>query len=201
VARPIPPPTTAGPLRDGADARERILHTAYDLFSREGVLKVGVDRIIAEAGVSKTTFYRRFRSKEELILAVLELREALWTFEWLEGEIVRRAQTPTGRLMAIFDVFDEWFHRSDYEGCLFTNVLIESHDRTSRIGAAGAAKRENIRVLLRGLAQEAGVSDPKQFAYQWQMLMTGALVIAAEGDLDAARRAREVAELLLAQAL
>ena len=73
-----------------SDARERILRTAYRLFSQRGVRAVGIDSIIAEAGVAKATLYRHFRSKEELVLAALERREDLWTRGWLEPEVKRR---------------------------------------------------------------------------------------------------------------
>src|SRR5688572_14049702 len=92
-------------------ARERILATAYELFSRRGVRDVGVDEVIASAGVAKATLYRHFRSKDELVLAFLGRREQRWTHEWLETEARRRGATPEEQLLAIFDVFHEWFQR------------------------------------------------------------------------------------------
>jgi AcrR family transcriptional regulator len=186
-------------VSDGAppSARERILRSAYDLFCRHGIGAVGIDRIIAEAGVAKMTLYRHFSSKDELVLAVFDLREELWTRRWLVQEIEQRAPTARERLLAIFDVFDEWFRRDDYEGCLFTNALLEVNGRANVVGSGAAEKRENVRVVLRELAEEAGVRDPDEFAYQWQILMTGAIVVAQQGDKEAARRARGAALLLL----
>jgi AcrR family transcriptional regulator len=178
-------------------ARERILHTAYELFCRHGIGAIGIDRIIAEAGVAKMTLYRHFRSKEELVLAVLDLREELWTRRWLGQVIEQRGQTADERLLVIFDAFDEWFRREDYEGCLFTNALLEAHDPTSVVGSAASEKRENIRLILRDLAEQAGVRDPDEFAYQWQMLMIGSIVIAMQGGKEAARHAREAGSRLL----
>lgn len=180
-----------------ADPRERILWTAYTLFSLHGIETIGVDRIVAEAGVAKTTLYRHFGSKEELAVAVLELREQLWTNAWLIAEVERRETEPAARLLAIFDVFDNWFRRPDYEGCLFTNALVEAHDRSSAVGAASVRKRANVRAFLRGLAEAAGVRDPDDFAWQWQMLMTGAIIAAGEGDADAALRMRVVGSEML----
>src|SRR5207245_8868855 len=97
-------------------ARERVLSAAYDLFSRQGIRAVGIDTIIARAGVAKMSFYRHFPSRDELVLAFLQKREQLWTHEWLEAEVNRRAVTPRKRLLAIFDVFDEWFQREAFEG-------------------------------------------------------------------------------------
>ena len=97
------------PAREMASGRERVLATAYELFSKHGTRAVGVDRIIAESGVAKMTLYRNFASKDELILAFLERREELWTRAWLQADVERRAATPGARLLAIFDTFGEWF--------------------------------------------------------------------------------------------
>ncbi len=181
------------------DARERVLRTAYDLFSRYGVQAIGVDRIIAEADVAKTTLYRHFRSKDDLVLAVLERREQLWTLGWLEAEVLRRADAAEARLLAIFDVFHEWFQRADYEGCLFTNSLAESHDHRSGIGAASTDRLANVRALVRGFAEDAGIADPDDFAREWQLLMFGSIVQASTGDSDAGLRARAIGTALLAE--
>jgi AcrR family transcriptional regulator len=181
-----------------ADARGRVLGTAYNLFCSQGVQATGIDRIVAEAGVAKMTLYRHFRSKEELVLAVLDLREELWTKRWLIAEATRRGNTPRERLLAIFDLFDGWFHQPDYEGCLLNNVLLESRDLPIR--AACIAKRDNVLAFLQSLTEEAAVRDPDTLARQWRMLMTGAMVEVAGGDPKAARRARDVASILLEHA-
>src|SRR3954466_10347853 len=99
----------------GSSARERILDTAYDLFSRHGTHAVGVDAIVADSGAAKMSLYRNFGSKDEPILAFPRRRAELCTTDWLQGEVMRRADDPAGRLLAIFDVFGEWFARDDYE--------------------------------------------------------------------------------------
>src|SRR3954451_10201348 len=106
-------------------ARQRILETAYELFSRHGTRAVGVDRIIAECGIAKMTLYRNFASKDDLILAFLQRRDELWTRAWLQAEAERRGATPAERLLAIFDTFETWFAREDFEGCSFINVMLE----------------------------------------------------------------------------
>jgi hypothetical protein len=111
--------------------------------------------------------------------------------------VTRRAQAPEARLLAVFEVFDEWFHSLDYEGCLFTNVLIETHDRRSRIRMTCVAQLGTIKDLLQIYAAEAGVRDPETFAAQMQILMWGSIVAAVDGRLDAAPQARMLAELLL----
>ena len=180
-----------------ASARERVLGTAYELFSRRGVRAVGIDEVIERAGVAKATLYRHFRSKDDLVLAFLERREQLWTRGLVEAEARARGATPEEQLLAIFDVFDEWFQREDFEGCSFVNVLLETADREHRVGAASAAHLENIRSIVRELAEEAGLRDPESFALSWHILMKGSIVQAAEGDREAAQRAKSMARLLL----
>jgi AcrR family transcriptional regulator len=190
-----PDPHENGPSAD--DTRARILRVAYDLFCEHGVQATGVDRIIAEAGVAKMSLYRHFGSKAELVLAALELRQELWTRAWLEREVRQRGATAPEQLLAVFDAFDEWFRRDDYESCLFTTALLESHDRTSPIGAAATSGLADVRVLLGELAEEAGAHDPDGLARLLQIIMLGAIVAASAGDLDAAVRARAAAVLVL----
>jgi AcrR family transcriptional regulator len=178
-------------------ARERILDTAYDLFSRHGVRAVGVDRIIATSGVAKMSLYRHFKSKDSLVLAFLQEREQRWTMDWLQTEVTRRAADGPGRMLAIFDVFDEWFQQNDFEGCSFINVLLEFDEREHPIRLATTAHLETIRGLVRGFAEQAGVADPEALAAQWHILMKGSIVAAGEGDRLAARRAQEIGLLLL----
>jgi AcrR family transcriptional regulator len=183
----------------GQTGRERIRRAAYDLFSRKGVRAVGIDTVIATAGTAKMTLYRNFPSKDELILDFLALREELWTRQWLITGIRERAHAPAGQLLALFDVLTEWFERSDFEGCAFLTTMLEINDRQHPVGRASVEHLANIREFLRELAAAAGIPDPDGFARQWHILMTGAIMAAHEGDAEAARRARELGELLLAR--
>jgi AcrR family transcriptional regulator len=180
------------------DARRRILDSAYELFSRRGIRAVGVDELIDRAGVAKATFYNHFPSKDELVLAFLRQREQLWTKDWVEAEARRRGGTPEEQLLAIFDLFDEWFQRDDFEGCSFVNVLLEFGGILGHpLGRASAAHLENIRSVVRGLAEEADLSDPASFALSWHILMKGSIVQAGEGDRGAAKRAKAMGALLI----
>lgn len=179
------------------NGRERVLQAAYDLFCHHGIQAVGVARIVAEAGVTKMTFYRHFASKDDLVIAVLERREEVWSRRWLQREAERRGRTPRAQLLAVFDMFDEWFRRDDYEGCLFLRCVLESHDRSSRIGEASVAAIASVRSFVRDLAEHAEVHDPDRVAHQLQILMRGAILAAAEGHVGAAQQARDVAVLVL----
>ena len=188
--------TRQTPAKVGA-ARERLLRTAYALFQRNTLNTVGVDRIVAEADVAKTTLYRHFSSKDGLAVSVLRHHEDVWMRGWLEQAIEHHGESAGARLLGVFDAFDDWFRRDDYEGCLFARALLETRDPANPVRAAAAAGLESVRALLRGLAEDAGVRDPDVFALQIQMLLLGATVAAVYGDLDAAKQARDVARLLL----
>jgi AcrR family transcriptional regulator len=182
-----------------SSARQRILDSAYELFSRRGIRAVGVEEVIGRAAVAKATLYRHFPSKDDLALAFLEERELRWTRQFVEAGARERGASAEERLLAIFDVFDDWFQQKDYEGCSFINVLLETRDREHPVGNASARHLENIRTIVRTLAEEAGLRDPEAFALSWHLLMKGAIVQAAEGDRQAAQRAKRIARLLLDQ--
>jgi AcrR family transcriptional regulator len=190
--------TPRGTTETGVSARERILDAAYELFSRRGIRAVGVNEVIERAGVATATLYRHFASKDELVLAFLQLREQRWTKDFVEAGAISRGSDPEKRLLAIFDVFDEWFHRDDFEACSFINVLLEmgSHHPA---GGASVEYLEHIRSIVRRLADEAGLRDSESFARSWHILMKGSIVSAAEGDVEAARRGKSMARLLIDQ--
>ena len=179
-------------------ARDRILDTAYELFSQRGIRGVGVDEVIERAGVAKATLYRHFPSKDRLVLAFLEMREQRWTRDLVEAEAQRRGSDPEERLLAIFDVFDEWFHRDDFEACSFINVLLEMGPQHPA-GDASVEYLDHIRLIVQRFADEAGLRDTESFARSWHILMKGSIVSAAEGDVEAARRGKSMARLLIDQ--
>jgi len=184
------PPTT--------DAHERILAAAYELFSRRGIRAVGIDEIIATAGVAKATLYRHFPSKDDLVLAFLQRREDVWTHGWVEREARSRADKPEEQLLAIFDIFNQWFRSDEFEASVFINVLFEmgpSHPT----GRASIHYLENIRSVVTAMADEADLRDPEAFARSWHVLMQGSIVCAAEGDLEAAKRAHSMGRMLIDQ--
>jgi AcrR family transcriptional regulator len=186
------------PDRAGSDdARTRVLETSYDLFSRLGVVGVGIDRIVDEAGVAKMSLYRHFPSKRELAIAFLELREERWTRGWLGSEIERVSDSPGERLLAVFDVLDVWFHSRRYEGCSFIRTIHEVQAPTDPVHQQAVHHLAVIRGILEELAALAGVREPARTAYQVQLLMMGAIVSATRGDREAARRARPLVEVIL----
>jgi AcrR family transcriptional regulator len=191
------PARRTGQTTGAGDARERLLTAAYELFTQRGVQGAGVDAIIERSGVARQTMYRHFASKQDLVLAFLERRDQAWTRDWLQAEVQRRASDPRERLLAIFDVFDEWFRAPDFEGCSFINIMLEHPDDRHPIHRAAAAYLAGIRRFVEDLARQAGINDADGFAREWHILMTGSIVAAGEGDRGAALRAKMIATALL----
>lgn len=179
-----------------AGSADRILAVAYELFSLRGVRDVGVNELIARSGVAKATFYRHFPSKDALVLAFLEQRDQVWTADAIVSQARRRGTTPTEQLLAIFDVFGEWFLRDDFEACSFINVLLEMGPAHS-LGKASIDYLAKIRGHVQALADEAGLVRTEDFARSWHILMKGSIISATEGDMGAAKRAQQMAGWLI----
>ena len=160
---------------------------------------MGTDEVIERAGVARATLYRHFATKNDLVLAVLERREQLWTYGLIEAESRQRGDTPEEQLLAIFDVMHDWFQNRDgYEGCSFINVLLElGADHPA--GRASVAHIDQVREIVRRRALAAGLDDVEDFAWSWHILMKGAIILAAVGDPQAARRAQKMARVLIEQ--
>jgi AcrR family transcriptional regulator len=189
--------TSADAATPTPSAHERLLNAAYELFSKRGVRAVGTDEVIERAGVAKATLYRHFATKNDLVLAVLQRREELWTHGLIEAQSAQRGNTPEEQLLAIFDVMHDWFQlRDGYEGCSFINVLLELGVEHP-VGQACVAHIDHVRDIVRSRAVAAGLTDVEGFASSWHILMKGAIILAEVGDLDAALRAQRMARSLI----
>jgi AcrR family transcriptional regulator len=178
--------------------RERLIQRALELFHEHGFREVGLDRIIADVGVTKTTFYNHFESKDDLIVHVLKERDKAETAEWFAT--VRRigGNDPRAQLLAFFDLLEEWFCRSDFRGCLFIKASAEFPSPYDPIHQTAAEHGAHLLMELRRLAQLAGAAAPDQLAKQLLLLIAGAIVARhADGDQDAATTARQTAEMLV----
>ncbi len=183
------PATSRPAARQGA--RERVLDAAYDLFAHRGVRDVGVNELIAASGVAKATFYRHFPSKDDVVLAFLQRREEVWTIGLVAAGAAQRASSPEGQLLAIFDVFAEWFQRDDFEGCAFVKVLLEVGPE-HRLGKACIGCLDRIRAHLTSLAEEAGLEDTEGFSRSLMILIKGCILSILEGDEMSAERAKRM---------
>ncbi|WP_165246577.1 TetR/AcrR family transcriptional regulator [Paludisphaera soli] len=172
-------------------ARQRILETADRLFYEEGFRAVGIDRIIAEAGVAKATLYAHFPSKDDLILAVLEHREHS-TNEFFRAAMGRHASE--GALRAFFAALREWFESPGFRGCAFQNATVELADPSHPGTAYSRGFKRRFGEFLRGIIEESVGGKAAIFAPAVFLLVEGAIVTAAiQGEPDAVDVARDAA--------
>jgi AcrR family transcriptional regulator len=178
-----------------ADSRRRILDTAAELFYREGVRGVGVDRIAAESGVAKMTLYYQFRSKDELVAAWLRRRDEEW-MSWLESAVERRDGS---RLLAVFDALGEWFETPSFRGCAFINAHAELGSSHPAAAEIVASHERSLTEYLAKLARREGVAEPDALARELLLLVDGAIVTASiQGDSRTADDARQAAAKVIA---
>lgn len=183
------------------DRREHLVQTALDLFCRDGFHATGIDRILSESGVAKMTLYKHFRSKDELILAVLRRRDEEFR-NWFIRTVEKRAKTPAERLLCLFDVLGDWFAQANFTGCTFINAAAEYGEADDPIHASAAEHKRLVRTYIRDLAAAAGAADPDTLANALTLLLEGAITMAyVAGEKDAARRARDAAAVLIDAAL
>lgn len=180
------------------DAKTRIVTTAEGLFYSEGIQAVGVDRIIAESGVAKATFYRHFPSKESLVLGCLRRRHVAW-ISWLDEAVARLSPDPAGRALAVFDALRERFAERGYRGCAFINTIVEVADPTHAAHQVAVEHKEVLRRRVASYLRAAGVEDRvEDVARDFVMLIDGAIVASVrEGNPGAATRAKAIARLLI----
>jgi AcrR family transcriptional regulator len=176
-----------------SQARQRVLVTADRLFYEEGFRAVGVDRIIAEAGVAKMTLYTHFPSKDDLIVAVLLYREECVSefFRSAMERHVLKAKTP---LRAFFVALKEWFQSPGFRGCAFQNAAIELADPDHPGSEFVRAYKRRFGAFVRGLVEQSVGKRATKIAPAVALLVEGAVVTAAiQGKPDAADVARDAA--------
>jgi AcrR family transcriptional regulator len=160
---------------DAADVRERILETASGLFYREGVRAVGVDLVVAAAGVAKTSLYRHFRTKDDLIAAFLKREDEDFWRTW--GEVAERHRDdPAGELQAHMDWIGERVGRPNYRGCPQLNVAAEFPQADHPARQVATAHKLELRRRLFDIAQRLGVARSEALAGQLAVLINGAFV-------------------------
>lgn len=184
-------------VRSGA--AERLLDTAARLFYARGVSNVGINEIIARAGVARMTLYHHFPSKDVLIKAVLERRQAERD-EWL-ARAPSMADEPLGRMLAVFDLFIEWASTPDFRGSPLVAATYELGGQLNAARPFAQAHAENLRRYFEEQAKEAGLHDPSGLATQLQMVLEGAgVVVLVSGNAKAAELAKSAAASLIAGA-
>lgn len=161
-------------------ARDRVLDSASRLFYRDGIRATGVDRIIAEAGVAKMSFYRNFPSKAELVAAWLRRRHAEW-MGWFDEAVERRWQAGERDLGLVADVLAEWFEGGDFRGCAFLNTLVEQAGREGMETALARAHAADLEQALAMLAVRCGLAQPVRAAAAAMIVVEGLIVRVQSG--------------------
>jgi AcrR family transcriptional regulator len=180
---------------DRSDSRERILDTAAELFYRDGVRGVGVDRIAAESGLAKMTLYYHFKSKDELVVAWLRRRDEEW-MSWLESAVERRGGPP---LLAVFDALHEWFEKPEFRGCAFINAHAELGWSSPAAAEIVASHKRALTEYLARLARSEEAAEPDALARVLLLLVDGAIVTASiQRDARVADDARDAAVKVIA---
>lgn len=171
--RSMPKSGDGGPRRK--TARDRVLEVAADLFYRKGVRAVGVEEIVREAGVAKISLYRGFASKDDLVAAYLDDRNAGFWRKW-DAAFARYESEPRVQLRAIMTYIAERTTQVGYRGCPFINFCAEFPEAHPGRQIAEANKREMRRRFTR-IAEALGIGQPKQLADGLLLLVEGAYAI------------------------
>lgn len=181
--------------------RDELVRKALDTFYRNGFHATGMDMIAAETGVSKTSIYKHFRTKEDLILAVLRLRDENFR-NWLFRRMDDVADAPQDKLLAMFDALGEWFAQDTYRGCMFIKASAEYQELDDPIHAQSTEHKRLLQDHVASLAKQAGAPDPQNLARQLLLLKEGAIIMAVLGRGPAAAQdAKAAARTLIAAAL
>jgi len=188
-----------GRTRETSEVRQRILETADRLFYQDGIRAVGIDRIIAEAGVAKMSLYKHFPSLDDLILAVLQSREQS-VLEFFRSAMERHGKKAKNPLRAFFAALKEWFETPGFRGCAFQNAAIELADPAHTGTEFVRGHKQRFGEFLRGLVEGAVGTTAAKVAPAVALLVEGAIVTAViQGSPDAADVARDAALKLVVE--
>ena len=177
--------------------RDELVRKALEIFYRNGFHATGMDMLVRETGVSKTSMYKHFRNKDELILAVLRLRDENFR-NWLYRRIEEIADTPAGQLLALFDALKEWFTLPEFRGCMFIKANAEFQDPQHPIYVQAAEHKRMLGEYFHALAVKAGAENARDLSAQLMLLKEGAIVLAAMGvNRESAMGAKKAAQVLV----
>lgn len=181
-----------------SEIRDHLIETALRLFNENGYHATGVDLIIAEAGVAKTTLYRHFETKEDLILAALERRDE-FERDAMRAFVEQRTSDPTERLLVTFDFLEALFREEQFRGCFFLSAAGEHKAPSDPVFRAASMHKRLVLAYFEELAHAARLAEPKRIAAQINLLHEGALAVAQiTRTSESARQAKRMASSLLA---
>ena len=157
-------------------ARERVFAVAADLFYRKGIRAVGVEEIVNEAGVAKISLYRSFKSKDDLIVAYLEQRNAEFWLQW-EERFAPHSDDPRALLDAVMDYLARRTTQAGYRGCPFINYAVEFPEASHPGHRVVEANKREWRRRFTAIAEALGASKPKLLADSLLLLVEGTYAI------------------------
>lgn len=155
------------------NTERKILDTAAELFYRHGLRGVGIDQVIAESGVAKSTLYVHFRTKDDLVAAYIRRTDDSWMNQLREAA-QRAGDSPREQLVGLFDALLDAFDRHGFFGCPFISVAVEATADTAAHGNAVSHTRRRHE-WLRKLCEDARADDPDALAQHLGLLIDGAL--------------------------
>ncbi|SDQ19427.1 TetR family transcriptional regulator [Pseudovibrio sp. Tun.PSC04-5.I4] len=161
--------------------RDEIVQKAMETFYRNGFHATGMDMLVAESGISKTSMYKHFRTKDDLIVAALKLREEQFN-DWAFQRIDELASDPRNKLLAFFDVLEEWFQQDSFKSCMFIKASSEYPESDHPIHRQTVEQRTILLSNILHLVRLAHLKEPEQLARQIVMLQEGAIVTAHFGN-------------------
>lgn len=181
--------------------RDELVRKALEVFYARGFHATGMDTLVRETGVSKTSMYKHFRTKDDLITAVLQLRDDNFR-SWLYRRMEELAQTPADQLRAMFTALSEWFEQPEFAGCMFVKASAEFQDHAHPVYRQSTEHKQLILKHLEDLATQAGAHEPATLARQLLTLKEGAIILASMSvTADPASDALAMANLLMQQQL
>jgi AcrR family transcriptional regulator len=159
----------------GTDVRDKILEKASELFCKQGIRAVGVDLVVQQAGVAKTSLYRHFRTKDDLVAAYLERADANFWSRW-DSATSKHAEDARAELDAQLDWIGKMAGTPNYRGCPQINIAAEFPEPDHPGRKVAKAHKLELRRRLRRLAERIGVNASEEFAGELALLINGALV-------------------------
>jgi AcrR family transcriptional regulator len=181
--------------------REQLIETALELFSKHGFHAVGIDSILAKSGVAKKTLYNHFKSKDELILAVLRYYDERFRNDLMRS-VEAKTENSVERLLAVFDVMGELFNKDNFSGCLFVSAMGEFPEASTPIRRICQESKCLTLGYIKSLAEKANLKEVDQLSEQIFLLIEGAITMAqVDNSFLSAAQAKKAAKILIENSL
>jgi AcrR family transcriptional regulator len=187
------PKRRGAPKRGEPSARERLVGTVAELFYREGVRAVGIDMVAARSGVSKSSLYRTFESKDTLIAAFAEEQNRRY-WQWWDGIVDAHAGPPRMKIEALFKALTAQISNPQFRGCPFINLATEIPDKQHPGTVIACSNKQEVRRRLAVLSRDLGARDPRRLAERLALIIDGAYARAV--TLGAKSLEREILEVV-----